>query len=145
VSIRTLCFVSVLLLATASPGPAQGTTQGRALEPNTNRPLPSIGNNHTKRGKDTNTRIIEGTVQDASSNLVSEAIVQLKDVKTSKIVDFVTRSDGKFAFRDLPMDLDYELVAKHAGATTPTKKVSVYDTRKDVVLNLQLSAAKAQR
>jgi hypothetical protein len=136
VNIRSLYSVPVVLLALVSLCPAQ--------QPDPNRPLPSIGNNRPKRDKDTATRIIEGTVQDASNNLVSEAIVQLKDTKTSKIVDFVTRSDGRFAFRDLPMDIDYELVAKHGGATTPVRKVSVYDTRKDVVVNLQLSA-KAQR
>jgi len=126
----------------AWPASAQGTQQGRALVPDT-RPLPSIGNNRSKPEKDTHTRVIEGTVQDASSNFVSEAIVQLKNTKTSKIVDFITKNDGKFAFRDLPMDIDYELVAKHAGASTPVRKVSVFDTRKDVVLNLQLTA-KAQ-
>jgi hypothetical protein len=127
----------------ASPGPAQGTSQGRAQQPDT-RPLPSVGNNRSKSEKESNTRVIEGTVEDASSNLVSEAIVQLKNIKTSKIVDFVTKNDGKFAFRDLAMDIDYELVAKHGDASTPVRKVSIYDTRKDVVLNLQLSAAKAQ-
>ncbi|HTR39148.1 MAG TPA: carboxypeptidase-like regulatory domain-containing protein [Bryobacteraceae bacterium] len=134
-NIRSLFFIPVVLLMLAPAAPAQ--------QADANKPLPSIGNNRPKRDKDTNTRIIEGTVQDPSSNLVSEAIVQLKDTKTAKIVDFVTKSDGRFAFRDLPMDIDYELVAKHGGATTPVRKVSVYDTRKDVVVNLQLSAAKA--
>jgi Carboxypeptidase regulatory-like domain len=101
-----------------------------------------LQNDRPKNQKESNTRTILGTVKDASDNVVSEAIVQLKDMKTLKVIDFVTRDDGRFAFNDLPMDINYELAAKHADLTAPVKKVSVYDTRKSVVLNFQLTAAK---
>jgi hypothetical protein len=101
-----------------------------------------LQNDKPKNAKDTNTRTIQGTVKDSADNPLAEAIVQLKDLKSSKIVDFVTRDDGKFAFSDLPMDINYELAAKHGGLTTPVKKVSIYDTRKSVILNFQLTAAK---
>jgi Carboxypeptidase regulatory-like domain len=101
-----------------------------------------LQNNRPKNEKDSRTRIIQGTVKDSSDNPLSGAIVQLKDLKTSKIVDFATKEDGKFAFRDLPMDINYELLAKHGELTTPVKKVSVYDTRKEVILNFQVAAGK---
>jgi len=40
------------------------------------------------------------------------------------------------------MDVNYELFAKRGDITTPVKKVSIYDTRKDVVLNFRLEPDK---
>ena len=101
-----------------------------------------LQNDKPKTQKESNTRTIQGTVKDPSDNPQPQAIVQLKDMKTSKIVDFVTKDDGKYTFSDLPMDINYELAAKHGDLTAPVKKVSVYDTRKNVILNFQLTAAK---
>lgn len=101
-----------------------------------------LQNNRTKAEKDSNTRTIDGTVKDASDNPLTEAIVQLKNTKTSSVVDYVTKDDGRFVFSDLPMDVNFELLAKHGDITTPVKKVSIYDTRKHVILNFQIAAAK---
>jgi len=136
VSATKLIPFSIALLIPTALGFAQQTD---------NKPIPSIGNNRPKPGKDSNTRTIEGIVKDASDNPLSGAIVQLKDTKTSKVVDFPTREDGKFAFRDLAMDVNFELVAKRGDTTTPVRKVSVFDTRKDVVVNFQLAADKPQK
>jgi hypothetical protein len=124
------------LLLLACLAPAQQTA-GPDEKPNV-----YLQNDKPKNQKESNTRTILGTVKDASDNAVSEAIVQLKDLKTSKVVDFVTKDDGKFVFNDLPMDINYELGAKHGDLTAPVKKVSIYDTRKSVILNFQLTAAK---
>src|SRR5580693_8416963 len=101
-----------------------------------------LQNDRVKNQKESNTRTIDGTVKDASDNPLADAIVQLKDTKTSNIVNFATKDDGKFVFRDLPMDINYELIAKHGDVATPVKKVSVYDTRKHIIVNFQLAAAK---
>jgi len=124
----------LLLLACISP--AQQTS-GPEEKPNV-----YLQNDRPKKEKESNTRTIEGTVKDSSDNLLAGSIVQLKNMKSSKIVDFATKDDGKFVFRDLPMDINYELEAKHGDLTAPAKKVSVYDTRKSVILNFQLAAAK---
>ena len=81
-------------------------------------------------------------MKDASDNPLADAIVQLKNTKTSNIVNFATKEDGKYVFRDLPMDINYELLAKHNNLSTPVKKISIYDTRKHVIVNFQLAAAK---
>lgn len=101
-----------------------------------------LQNDRVKNEKESNTRIIDGTVKDGSDNPLADAIVQLKNTKTSSVVDFVTKEDGKFVFRDLPMDINFELLAKHGDVTTPVKKVSIYDTRKHVILNFQVAPAK---
>lgn len=101
--------------------------------------------NGGKPPKESNARTIQGMVHDAAENPVAEAIVQLKDLKTSKTIDFITQSDGKFVFRDLYMDVNYELLAKRNGATTPVKKVSIYDTRKNVTVNFELPPPEAKQ
>jgi hypothetical protein len=98
--------------------------------------------NKSKPPKPSSARTISGIVKDESDNPVRGAIVQLKDLKSSKIVDFATKDDGKFAFKELYMDVNYELTAKHDGITSAVKKVSPYDTRRDVVLNFRLEPPK---
>ena len=127
--------VVFLLLAGLAPAQKQNPTPDSA-------PNVFLQNDRPKNGKEANTRTIDGTVKDASDNPMAYAIVQLKNTKTSNIVDFATKDDGKFVFRDLPMDITYELLAKHGDVATPVKKVSVYDTRKHIILNFQLAAAK---
>lgn len=101
-----------------------------------------LENNRPSKQKDSNTRTIDGVVKDAADNPLSNAIVQLKNTKTSSIVDFATKDDGKFVFRDLPMDVNFELVAKRGDVMTPVKKISIYDTRKHVIVNFELAGAK---
>ena len=93
--------------------------------------------NKEKPPKPSDARNISGSVKDQNDNPIRGAIVQLKDMKTSKVIDFPTKDDGKFAFHDLRMDIDYELTAKHNGIAS-VKKVSIYDTRKNVVLTFKL-------
>src|SRR5271154_5513741 len=105
------------LLLLASIAPAQQSSQ-----PNDKTDV-YLQNDRPKNEKDSKTRTIQGTVKDSADNPLAEAIVQMKDLKSSKIVDFVTKDDGKFVFRDLPMDINYELAAKHGDLTAPAKKV----------------------
>jgi hypothetical protein len=101
-----------------------------------------LQNDRPKNEKESNTRLIDGTVKDGSDNPLADAIVQLKNTKTATVVEFATKDDGKYVFRDLPMDINFELLAKHNNVVTPIKKVSIYDTRKHVIVNFQLAAAK---
>jgi hypothetical protein len=127
-----ILLASLLLLGVLAPA-----QDGPDQKPNV-----FLQNDRVKNQKESNTRIIQGTVKDASDNPLADAIVQLKDTKTSQIVNFSTKDDGKYVFRDLAMDINYELLAKRGDVTTPVKKISVYDTRKSVIVNFQLAAAK---
>lgn len=130
-------FLPVLLMVLASVAPAQHENPSPGDNSNV-----FLENNRTKSEKESNTRTIDGIVKDASDNPLTEAIVQLKNTKTASVVDYVTKTDGRFVFSDLPMDVNFELLAKHGDITTPVKKVSVYDSRKHVILNFQVAAAK---
>jgi Carboxypeptidase regulatory-like domain len=102
------------------------------------KPSVFLENNRPSNPKDTNTRIVSGFVKDQNDNPIPGAIVQLKNLKTSKVIDFPTKEDGRFTFRDLRMGDDYELIAKHDQLASPAKKVTVYDTRKNIVLTFKL-------
>jgi|SRR5579862_7089057 hypothetical protein len=99
---------------------------------------PVVLENKEKPKKDSPYRVIQGMVKDQADNPLAGAIVQLKDTKTSKVIAFATKNDGKFAFRDLSMEINYELLAKRGDLASPPKKVSIYDTRKEVIINFTL-------
>jgi hypothetical protein len=126
------------MLALSYPAFAPAQQNGQPA----NQPTVFLENNRPKNEKDPHTRTIEGVVKDATDNPLSNAIVQLKNLKTSKVVAFPTKDDGRFAFRDLPMDQDFEVAAKRGDLTAPVRKVTVYDTRKYLIMNFQLTAAK---
>jgi hypothetical protein len=129
---------SVSLLFVAAAGLLCAQDHDTSKQPTT-----SFGNETHKPGKPSTVRTIIGTVKDQADNPVPGAIVQLKDLKTSKVVDFATKDDGKFAFHDLRLDVNYELVAKAGDLVAPPKKVTIYDTRNQVILSLKLEPAAA--
>ena len=133
----TLLPASLVLLVSLAPAQQAPQDSRPQQDPNV-----YLENNRPKNVKDSHTRTIEGTVKDSSDNPLANTIVQLKNLKTSQVVDFATKEDGKYVFRDLPMDINYELVARRGDLTGPVKKVSVYDTRKSVTLNFQMTSAK---
>lgn len=122
--------IAVLFLGIA------GLTLAQQVDP-ANKPS-VIVENREKPKKDSPYRLIQGVVKDQGDNPLAGAIVQLKDTKTSKVVDFATKEDGKFAFRDLSMESNYELLAKRGDLAAPMKKVSIYDSRKEVIINFTL-------
>lgn len=83
-------------------------------------------------------RTVQGTVTDAAGNQVDGAIVQLKNTKTLQIRSFVTQEHGAYYFHGLSPDVDYEIRADYQGASSSTKTMSSFDSRKEVSINLKL-------
>ena len=121
----------VLLVAASGAARAQSTDLS-------NKPSVIVGNDRPKPSKPGTTRLIQGIVRDASDNPASGAIVQLRNMRNAKVIDFITKDDGKYAFRELALDIEYQLLAKRGGIATPVKKASPYDTRHDITLNFKL-------
>lgn len=128
--IPSLCSTLIACAAVSVPVLAQ---KGAGDSPNV-----FLENNRPSNPKDSKTRVVSGFVKDKDDNPIPGAIVQLKDMKTSKVIAFPTKEDGRFTFRDLRLDEDYELVAKHDQITSPAKKVTIYDTRRNIVLTFKL-------
>lgn len=103
-----------------------------------NKPSVVVGNDRPKTLKPGTTRTIQGTVKDAADNPVRGAIVQMKNTKNSKVIDFITKDDGKYAFKELSLDVEYTLVARRGELESPAKKASPYDSRHEITLNFKL-------
>jgi len=88
--------------------------------------------------EDANQRSVEGIVTDAAHNPVSKAIVQLKDTRTLQIRSFVTQDDGAYRFGGLRNDIDYEIKAIAGEQSTSTKRISSFESRKVIPVNLAL-------
>ena len=113
-----------------------------AQNPIPNQPNPPFfGGDKGKKDKGT-TRPVHGVVKDDSGNAIPQAIVELKNVKSGKKIETVTRQDGTYRFDDLNVSDDYELQARHEKLTSPVKKLSLYDSRKDPVINFDLEPKK---
>jgi hypothetical protein len=85
-----------------------------------------------------NTRSLQGIVSSAEGAPIDQAVVQLKDTKTLAIRSFITRQDGSYHFHGLSTDTDYEVRAENKGATSDSKTLSSFDSRKEAVINLKL-------
>ncbi len=88
--------------------------------------------------EDPTIRSVQGVVLDTAENPVQGAIVQLKDTKTLQVRSFITQAKGEYHFAGLSTNVDYELRAEYNGASSPTKNLSVFDSRKKANVNLKL-------
>lgn len=87
---------------------------------------------------DKQTRSVQGVVSDNKDNPLDGAVVQLKDTKTLQIRSFITKQNGTYHFHSLNPDIDYELKAEHQGASSGSKTLSSFDSRKSAVINLKI-------
>ena len=94
------------------------------------------------KNKEGSARSVSGVVTNPDDQPVVGAVVQLKDLKTKNVRSFYTQAKGDYYFHELSPDVDYELTATYQGASSKTKTLSVFDTRKDAVLNLKLNPKK---
>lgn len=97
-----------------------------------------------KSKEDDSSRTVQGIVVDAGGKPVPQAAVQLKDTRTLQVLSFITKDDGSYHFAGLKTDTEYQLKAEHAGMATDWKRISVFDPRKVVEVNLKLDKEKKQ-
>jgi len=91
-----------------------------------------------QKAKPDPTRTVEGVVTGADGASVAGAVVYLKNTKSLTIVSFITQDKGQYVFHGLSPDIDYELYATSKGATSKTKKLSSFDTKKTESIDLKL-------
>jgi hypothetical protein len=85
--------------------------------------------------EDPNGRSLQGAVTNEAGALLDGAVVTLKNLKSSKERSFITKQEGTYRFDSLRMDADYEMTARYQGSVSETKKLSMYDSRKQAVRN----------
>jgi hypothetical protein len=124
---RVWLSLAVILTISASAGFAQTTfAQGKP-----------------KKGE-ASTRSAQGAVTSPDDRPAVGAVVQLENTKTLQIRSFITKEDGIFHFYELSTDVDYKLRAedKATGASSDSKTLSSFDSRKQAIINLKLNPKK---
>jgi hypothetical protein len=64
----------------------------------------------------------------------------LKNKATLEVKTRISDSEGKFVFRGLDRDSDYEVHAEYQGASSPSRNVSRFDDRDEIYLALEISS-----
>ena len=85
------------------------------------------------------TRSVQGVVTNADDAPVTGAVVQLENTKTMQIRSYITKEDGAYFFYELSPEVDYKLRADFQGASSGTKMLTSFDSRKKAVINLKLA------
>ncbi len=85
-------------------------------------------------------RTVEGTVLDHTGHPVVGAVVLIEDLKSLQVRSYIVQADGKFHFRGLSSDANYELRARFKGTTSHTKTISVFESKPVVDVTLTLSS-----
>jgi hypothetical protein len=117
---RFLSLIAMTVLLAAAPAVwAQGKKQ--AGEPN---------------------RSVQGVVTDSAETPLEGAVVKLKNTKTLQIRSFMTQPNGSYYFHGLSPDVDYELQAEFQGASSGTKTLTSFDSRKEATVNLKVNSKK---
>jgi len=99
-----------------------------------------MGQEQTRKEKreEAKLRNVMGMVVDAQDQPANGAVVQLKDMRTLQVRSFITQSDGAYHFTGLRPDIDYQITAKFGDMTAAARTLSIFDNRKEAVLNFKL-------
>ncbi|MBZ5700664.1 MAG: carboxypeptidase-like regulatory domain-containing protein [Acidobacteriia bacterium] len=86
----------------------------------------------------THLRTVRGVVTDKEDNPLPGAVVFLKNTRTQAVQSRIADDAGAFRFSGLDPNADYEIHAEKDGAKSPTRTVSSFDNRKEIVINLRI-------
>jgi hypothetical protein len=84
-------------------------------------------------------RVIEGSVLDRTGHPLPGAVVLIEDLKSLQVRSYIVQNDGKYHFRGLSSDANYQLRARYNGAMSGAKTVSVFESKPAIVVNLTVA------
>ena len=93
--------------------------------------------------KESQLRTVRGIVTDKSDTPLEGGVVFLKNMRTNQVRSYIADNEGNFRFSGLDPNADYEVHAEKDGAKSPTRAVSSFDNRKDIVITLKIPAKKS--
>ena len=85
-------------------------------------------------------RLLTGKVLDKQDNPLPNAVVYVTDTRTRAVKTYIVGADGTYRFPALAANVDYEIYAQANGKTSDTKKMSQFDDRKQVKIDLRIDA-----
>ena len=83
-------------------------------------------------------RLLTGKVLDSGDSPLPNAVVYVTDTRTRAVKTYIVGADGTYRFPALAANVDYEVYAQVNGKTSDTKKMSQFDDRKQVKIDLRI-------
>lgn len=88
--------------------------------------------------KDTQLRSVRGVVADKDERPIPNAVVFLKNLRTTTVISHFSDDEGDYRFTGLDTNVDYEVFAQFNGQKSATRTVSALDSRREITLNLKV-------
>lgn len=88
-------------------------------------------------------RTVHGLVTDKSETPVASGVVFLKNTRSNAVRSYISDNEGNYRFSGLDPNTDYEIHAEKDGAKSPTRTISSFDSKKDMIVNLKIDKKKA--
>jgi carboxypeptidase family protein len=87
-------------------------------------------------------RTVHGTVVDKNDNPAPTSVVYLLNSKTEAVKTTFADDKGAYRFSGLDPNVDYEIHAERQNMASPARKISNFDSRRDIDMTLKLSREK---
>jgi hypothetical protein len=88
-------------------------------------------------------RSVRGVVTDKADTPIPTAVVFLKNTRTNAVRSYIADETGNYRFSGLDPNTDFEVHAEKDGAKSPTRTISSFESRKELVVNLKLDTKKS--
>jgi hypothetical protein len=85
---------------------------------------------------------VRGIVSDKAETPIAAGVVFLKNTRSNAVRSYISDDTGNYRFSGLDPNADYEIHAEKDGAKSPTRTISSFDTKKDIVVNLKIDKKK---
>jgi len=92
--------------------------------------------------KESQLRSVHGVVSDKAETPIAAGVVFLKNTRTNAVRSYIADESGNYKFSGLDPNTDYEIHAEKDGAKSPTRAISSFESRKEVVVNLKIDTKK---
>ena len=88
-------------------------------------------------------RSVHGIVTDKAETPLPTGVVFLKNTRNNAVRSYIADETGSYKFSGLDPNIDYEIHAEKDGAKSPTRAISSFESRKEVVVNLKIDTKKS--
>jgi Carboxypeptidase regulatory-like domain len=88
-------------------------------------------------------RSLHGIVSDKADTPIPGGVVFLKNTRTNAVRSYIADDTGNYRFSGLDPNTDFELHAEKDGAKSPTRTISSFESRKEIVVNLKIDTKKS--
>jgi hypothetical protein len=87
-------------------------------------------------------RTVKGQVLDKEENPQSGGVVYLKNLKAQTVRTHISDEQGQYRFSGLDPNVDYEIHAQLGELASAKRRISSFDSRREITINLKLDRRK---